>query len=220
MLATLCAFIITSLARLLTGARSLWLGCAPLPVQRIYFANHSSHGDFVLLWASLPPDLRARTRPVAGSDYWHTGALRSFLIDRVFNGVLVDRERKDPDSNPLQPMLDALDAGDSLILFPEGTRNLEDGLLPFKGGLYRLGLERPGVELVPVWIANLNRFMPKGRALPLPLLCTLSFGEPLAIAAGEDKDAFLARAREALLTLAPEPVTDMPATPAQPSEPV
>src|SRR5690606_14650688 len=100
MLETLCAFIITSLARLLTGARSLWLGCGPTPNQRIYFANHSSHGDFVLLWASLPPELRARTRPVAGSDYWHTGALRSFLIDRVFNGVLVDRERKDPDSNP------------------------------------------------------------------------------------------------------------------------
>lgn len=221
MLETLCAFIITSLARLLTGARSLWLGCGPTPNQRIYFANHSSHGDFVLLWASLPPELRARTRPVAGSDYWHTGALRSFLIDRVFNGVLVDRERKDPDSNPLQPMLDALDAGDSLILFPEGTRNLEEGLLPFKGGLYRLGLERPSVELVPVWIANLNRVMPKGRALPLPLLCTLSFGEPLVIADGEDKDSFLARAREALLALAPdEPAaaTATPTAPAQPSE--
>lgn len=214
----LAAFAITSLARLLTGARSLWLGCAPTQQQRIYFANHSSHGDFVLLWASLPPDLRARTRPVAGADYWQTGALRSFLINRVFNGVLVDRERKDPDSNPLQPMLDALDAGDSLILFPEGTRNLEEGLLPFKGGLYRLGCERPNVELVPVWIANLNRVMPKGRALPLPLLCTLSFGEPLAIAEGEDKDSFLARARDALLALAPDPVE--PPAPAQPSEPV
>jgi len=69
MLGALLAFAITSVARLLTGTRSLWIGCAPLNRQRIYFANHSSHGDFVLLWASLPPDLRRRTRPVAGADY-------------------------------------------------------------------------------------------------------------------------------------------------------
>jgi 1-acyl-sn-glycerol-3-phosphate acyltransferase len=200
----LFAFAITSGARLLTGARSLWLGCAPQKTKRIYFANHSSHGDFVLLWASLPPELRRRTRPVAGADYWQSSALRRFIINQVFHGVLVDRERRDPSSNPLQPMLNALDDGDSLILFPEGTRNLEDGLLPFKGGLYRLGIERPDVELVPVWIANLNRVMPKGRTLPLPLLCTISFGAPVSIAENEDKDAFLARAREALLELAPE----------------
>lgn len=220
MLEKLSAFAITSLARLLTGARSLWLGCAPVPVQRIYFANHSSHGDFVLLWASLPPELRARTRPVAGADYWQKSPLRRYIINRVFNGVLIDRERSDPQANPLQPMLDALQAGDSLIIFPEGTRNLEDGLLPFKGGLYRLGLERPDVELVPVWIANLNRVMPKGRALPLPLLCSLSFGAPLAVGHGEDKEHFLARAREALLALTPDqsPSTDTALAPAQPPE--
>ena len=205
MLGHLSAFLITSAARLLTGARSLWLGCAPTRTQRIYFANHTSHGDFVLLWASLPPELRKRTRPVAGADYWQSGQLRRFIINRVFHGVLVDRERRDPAIDPLQPMLDALDDGHSLIMFPEGTRNLaEEGLLPFKGGLYRLGLARPDVELVPVWIANLNRVMPKGRTLPLPLLCTVSFGAPLSIDENEDKDAFLTRARQALLELAPE----------------
>ena len=221
MLEKLSAFAITSLARLLTGARSLWLGCAPLPVQRIYFANHSSHGDFVLLWASLPAELRARTRPVAGADYWQKSALRRYIINQVFNGVLIDRERNDPQANPLQPMLDALETGDSLIIFPEGTRNLEDGLLPFKGGLYRLGQARPDVELVPVWIANLNRVMPKGSALPLPLLCSVSFGAPLAIAEGESKEDFLARARTALLALQPdvEAAPQPPATrPEQPEE--
>lgn len=126
------AILITSMARTVTGARSLWMGCAPEPVQRIYFANHSSHGDFVLLWASLPSSLRKLTRPVAGSDYWNKSALRRYIISRVFNGVLIDRERKDPVGNPLQPMLDALEKGNSLIIFPEGTRNPEDGLLPFK----------------------------------------------------------------------------------------
>lgn len=207
MLAAFTAFAITSAARLLTGARALWLGSTAQPTQRLYYANHSSHGDFVLLWASLPGDLRRRTRPVAGADYWQKPGLRSFLINQVFNGVLVDRDRSDPHVSPLQPMLDALAQGDSLIIFPEGTRNLGDEpLLPFKSGLYHLAKAHPEVELIPVWIANLNRVMPKGRALPLPLLCTLSFGAPLALAEGEDKAAFLERARTTLLALAPEEV--------------
>src|SRR3546814_12279603 len=111
MLGALLAFAITSVARLLTGTRSLWIGCAPLNRQRIYFANHSSHGDFVLLWASLPPDLRRRTRPVAGADYWQSSALRRFVIHRLFNGVLVYRERSGPESNPLQP-IDRKSAGE------------------------------------------------------------------------------------------------------------
>jgi 1-acyl-sn-glycerol-3-phosphate acyltransferase len=204
MLAALTAFAITSAARLLTGARALWLGCTAQPVQRLYYANHSSHGDFVLLWAALPDELRRNTRPVAGADYWQRDKLRRYLINKVFNGVLIERERSSAHSNPLQPMLDALDNGDSLILFPEGTRNLEDGLLPFKSGLYHLSKARPQVELIPVWIANLNRVMPKGRALPLPLLCTLSFGAPLEQLETESKDAFLERARNALLAMAPE----------------
>jgi 1-acyl-sn-glycerol-3-phosphate acyltransferase len=204
MLASLTAFAITSAARLLTGARALWLGCSAQPVQRLYYANHSSHGDFVLLWASLPPELRRSTRPVAGADYWQRDGMRRYLINQVFNGVLIDRERGSAHSNPLQPMLDALDHGDSLILFPEGTRNLEDGLLPFKSGLYHLAKARPQVELIPVWIANLNRVMPKGRALPLPLLCTLSFGAALQRLEDESKEAFLERARNALLAMAPE----------------
>jgi len=200
----LLAWPITTFARLLTGARSLWRGCAPEPRQRIYFANHSSHADFVLLWSSLPPALRARTRPVAGADYWQRDALRRFLIQRVFHGVLVDRGLHDRHHNPLQPMLDALAGGDSLIIFPEGTRNPDEGLLPFKSGLFHLARSCPQVELVPVWIANLNRVMPKGRMLPLPLLCTVTFGKPIALGAGEGKEAFLARAYDALLTLAAE----------------
>jgi len=203
MLAKLTAFLITSIARLLTGARALWLGCSAVPVQRLYYANHSSHGDFVLLWACFPQSLQQRTRPVAGKDYWHQSKLRQFLIDRVFNGVLVERSAPaDDKNNKLQTLLDALDKGDSLIIFPEGTRNLtEEPLLPFKSGIYHLAEARPQIELVPVWIANLSRVMPKGRVLPLPLLCTLSFGAPLERIEGEEKSAFLQRAQNALLAL-------------------
>ena len=204
MLEPMVATLITSLARTVTGARSLWMGCAPVPVQRIYFANHSSHGDFVLLWASLPRNLRLLTRPVAGSDYWNKSVLRRYIITRVFNGVLIARNRKEPVDNPLQPMLNALESGDSLIIFPEGTRNPEEGLLAFKSGMYHLAKSYPQVELIPVWIANLNRVMPKGRPLPLPLLCTLRFGAPLYVECDEDKAQFLVRARNALLALASE----------------
>ncbi|WP_338525352.1 lysophospholipid acyltransferase family protein [Pseudomonas batumici] len=204
MLEPVVATLITSGARLITGARSLWIGCGPDPVQRIYFANHSSHGDFVLLWASLPPALRTLTRPVAGADYWNKSALRRYIIRRVFNGVLIDRERKEPGDNPLQPMLDALEQGHSLIIFPEGTRNQEDGLLPFKSGIFHLTRAYPQAQLIPVWIANLNRVMPKGRVLPLPLLCTTSFGTPLRLEEDESKEYFLQRSRDALLALAPE----------------
>lgn len=194
----LCGF-----ARLLTGVRALWLGCEPAPRTRVYFANHRSHGDFVLIWASLPPDLRRRTRPVAGADYWLTTPLRRFLIGKVFNGVCIDRRPERHGPNPVEQMGAALAAGESLILFPEGTRNMGDGLLPFKSGLHHLARAHPEAELVPVWIENLGRVMPKGSLIPVPLLCTLSFGPPLAPVEGESRDAFLTRARAALLDLAP-----------------
>lgn len=206
MLERLLVCALVGAARAVTGLRSLWLGAIPSTTQRIYFANHGSHGDFILLWASLPPELRARTRPVAGADYWGKGALRGFLINRVFHGVLIERQPSAGGGHPLEPINKALAAGDSLILFPEGTRNMADEvrLLPFKSGIYHISKAHPEVELIPVWLDNLSRVMPKGHVLPVPLLCTLSFGSPVPpVKESETKQAFLGRAREALLSLAP-----------------
>ena len=164
----------------------------------------------MLLWATLPPDLRALTRPVAGQDYWMASKVRQFIGADVFNALMIRRDGSAaPGSeaavNPVEQMTEALQAGDSLIMFPEGTRNIgEEVLLPLKSGLYHLARACPQVRLVPVWIENLKRVLPKGTLVPVPLACTVRYGAPIALAEGEDKAAFIARARAAMLDLRPE----------------
>ncbi len=199
------AAAIVFFARAVTAVRGIFQGIEPDATQRVYFANHASNGDFVLVWTVLPRRLRGRTRPVAAADYWLTTPLRRFVGRDVFDAVLIDRNPETRTEDPVGQMAAALDGGASLILFPEGRRNIgEDRLLPFKTGLYHLARARPAVDLVPVWIDNLNRVMPKGGVIPIPLICTVTFGAPLHLAEGETREAFLDRARSALLALAPQ----------------
>lgn len=192
-------------ARALTGVRPVWRGARPVLVLRVYFANHGSHGDFVLIWTTLPPALRRMTRPVAARDYWSASALKRFIGSQVFNALLIDRTPPPGAPSPVDAMAEALRRGESLILFPEGTRNTTDApLLPFKSGLYRLSRLCPQVELVPVWIDNIKRVIPKGQWLPVPMICSVNYGEPLAFDPDEDKDAFCRRAEAAVLALRPQ----------------
>jgi 1-acyl-sn-glycerol-3-phosphate acyltransferase len=195
------ARFLVALVRLLVGAHSRWIGSQPTSAQRIYFANHSSHLDTMALWAALPRELRRRTRPVAARDYWSRG-LRAVVAQRGLHAVLIDRKREQADADPLQPLHEALEAGDSLILFPEGTRNDEALPKPFKSGLFHLAQRHPAVELIAVHLDNARRSLPKGSLLPVPLICTVRFGERVALAPGEAKDAFLERARAAVTRLA------------------
>lgn len=204
--ARLTGSAISLFARLITALRPVWLGCEPVVGKRVYFANHTSNGDFVVLWTALPPLLRSRTRPVAAADYWLASRLRAFAGRQVFNAVLIDRRPDMRTEDPVDQMVAALDEGYSLILFPEGKRNTtEDAVLPFKTGLYHLASARPDIDLVPVWIANLSRIMPKGELIPLPLLCTVTFGAALHLNEGESKADFLLRAASELRALAPAP---------------
>jgi 1-acyl-sn-glycerol-3-phosphate acyltransferase len=195
------AFALVALVRLLVGAYGRWVGCKPEDVQRLYFANHSSHVDTMALWSALPLRLRSRTRPVAARDYWGHG-YRRYIAIRILHAVLIDRKREDPTVDSLAPLLAALGQGDSLILFPEGTRGRDSTPGPFKSGLYRLARQFPGVQLIPVYLENLHRSMPKGAFLPIPITCSVRFGAPMSVHEGESKEDFLARAREAMIALA------------------
>lgn len=197
---------IAVLIRLITGARHE--GVAP-PEQAIYFANHSSHLDFITIWASLPAEKRIRLRAVAAADYWGKGP-----IARIFNLYLVDRGQGGTVSPPPEPaggprpvgklhgqtagLGAVLTAGDSLLIFPEGTRGDGADIAEFQPGLARLARAFPGVPVVPIALRHLNRMLPKGKWLPLPLLATATFLEPLAMGAEESDEEFLDRARVAL----------------------
>jgi 1-acyl-sn-glycerol-3-phosphate acyltransferase len=187
--------------RVLSGVRLLPQEILPT-TPAIYFANHSSHLDFTTIWAAFPPSMRARVRPVAGKDYWEKSPRRRRIAQDFFHAVLIERQHVTVASNPLEPMLAALDAGDSLIVFPEGTRSLDGQVHEFKSGLHHLARARPGVVLVPIYLQDLNRILPKGDFLPVPLLGSLSVGAPLRLEPDESKAAFLQRTRQAVLALA------------------
>jgi len=201
--ADILGFVLAAVARLITGAQGHWKGVPPKAEQRIYFANHQSHLDWVLIWATLPADLRAQTRPIAAADYWQKTPLKHWITREVFRAVYVDRERKDPKSDPLEPLVAALEQGDSLVIFPEGTRSAQGTPQEFKSGLFHLARKFPGVQLIPCWIDNVQRVMPKGEVVPVPVLCTVTFGAACNLGPEEAKADFLARARQAVVELRP-----------------
>ncbi len=244
MLAKLMGWFLLGLVRLLTGSQARWYGCPPKAEQRIYFANHQSHADLVLIWAALPEELRSITRPIAARDYWTKSPFRQWITTAVFNAVYVERQASTPaaappppaeatgdmahtappggpdpatdappppspetlraalpENDPLAPLVKALESGDSIIIFPEGTRGHGDDPQPFKSGLYRLAQMFPQVVLVPAWINNVQRVIPKGEVVPVPILCSVTFGAPVALAPGEERRPFLDRARRAVMDL-------------------
>lgn len=196
----LTEFLLTVGARILSGASVRWIDCQPDTCQRIYFANHTSHLDMVLVWSSLPTPVRKLTRPVAAKDYWDRGKVRRYIA-KTFDAILVDRKEIKVHQSPVDMMLREIGTTHSLILFPEGGRSTGEQVGEFKSGLYYLSKKRPDLELVPVHIDNMNRILPRGEFLPVPLLSCITFGPPMWLETGESKVDFLKRAREAVQRL-------------------
>ena len=202
MLTQIVRLSLIGLVKLLVGAQARWLGDAPNvtknQTQNIYFTNHSSHLDTLALWAALPAQMRAKARPVAAKDYWGNGVIKRFIALQVLNALLIERKNS---RDPLAPLMAALQQGDSLIIFPEGTRRTQAKPSDFKGGLYHLAEAFPNVALIPVYLDTLHRSMPKGSILPVPLICTVRFGGQINLQESEHKKVFLSRARDAVLAL-------------------
>ncbi|MCA9134940.1 MAG: 1-acyl-sn-glycerol-3-phosphate acyltransferase [Planctomycetales bacterium] len=191
---------IITLARFFSGYTVRWIDCQPETCQRIYFANHTSHLDAVVLWSALPAEIRNFTRPVAAKDYWGKTGWKRFLA-KSFNALLIDRKEIKVHQSPVDLMIREIADIYSLIVFPEGGRADDGTMGEFKSGIYYLAKKRPDLELVPVYMENLNRILPRGEYMPVPLLSSISIGPPIWLESGEPKADFLARARDAVRAL-------------------
>jgi 1-acyl-sn-glycerol-3-phosphate acyltransferase len=205
--------MLLGLVRLLVCAHADWQGSAPIRSQRIYYVNHTSHFDTLTIVAALPTELRAETHPVAALEYWGASAMRRFVAVECLNATLIDRSVRAA-ADPLRSTAELLARGHSLIVFPEGTRGSSGSVAPFRSGLYHLARRCPAAELVPVYLDNPRRVLPKGSFLIVPPICTARFGAPIALGATEKRAEFLTRAYTALVSLADSglPMANGPAT--------
>lgn len=198
--------VLGAAVRFATGTTDRWVDCQPSTRQRVYFGNHSSHLDIVILWASLPREVRQWVRPVAARDYWERTRLRRYLVHEIFHAIMIDRAGHGGGFSDAAHALDATVEGmgerNSLIIFPEGTRGTGETVAPFKSGIYHIARRKPGLEFVPVYLENLNRILPKGEIFAVPLISSISFGHPLVLGPEETRPAFLERARLAIVELA------------------
>ncbi|NBM54494.1 1-acyl-sn-glycerol-3-phosphate acyltransferase [Proteus vulgaris] len=217
--------VLVSICRFLTGIRAKQTSPIAKDTPCIYYANHSSHLDGLVIWSCLAPDIRPYVHPVAAEDYWNKNRLRRYLSRRIFRAILIPRhaakmniteeshlcekilEQSTDETasstsnkvNALAIMQDILDQGESLIIFPEGTRGNGESIQDFKAGLWHLSRKNPNVQLVPIYLENLNRVLPKGSRLVVPVICSAIFGAPIVPThENESKQEFLIRAKSAL----------------------
>ncbi len=164
----------------------------------IFVANHNSHLDAAVLMDLMRIRDLHKVRAVAAADYFQQGPIRNFLWTRCMNVLPIRRDKVTRSSNPLSAMLEALDAGSSLILFPEGTRGDPEKLGEFRTGIAHVLAKRPNTPVVPVYMRNLGFAMPRGDLIIVPMFCDVFVGEPRVIEGGRQEvmrqltDAFAA----------------------------
>lgn len=147
--------------------------------QFIILANHNSHLDTLSLLASVPGKILWKVKPVAAEDYFGNTKLKAVLSNYFINTLLIQRKsEKREGEDPVQKMLDVLDAGYSLILFPEGTRGIAGRMEKIKPGIARILSVRPHLKYIPVYLVGMGNSLPKGELLVLPFNSSVNYGKP------------------------------------------
>src|SRR5680860_797417 len=142
-------------------------------------ANHNSNLDALALMSLMPLKLLPKLRPVAAVDYFFTSKAKGWFVTNIIGIIPVERGSAKKGGNPLLLCEEALDRGEILVLFPEGSRGDPESLQAFKKGIGHLACARPNVPVVPVFMHGLDKVLPKGSLLPVPFNCTASVGAPL-----------------------------------------
>ena len=188
---TLPAFYHRWCCRML-GFRVRLIGAPTAQRPVLFAANHVSYTDITILGSLIRGSFIAKAEVAKWPFFGCLAKLqRTVFVDRQIRSAAIQRDA----------ISERLVGGEALILFPEGTRGTGAEVQPFKGGVFHLAESRGDVELVPAWIDNSYRVMPKGSLFPVPLLCSVTFGKPVQMVAGEQKQAFLARLRQSLMDL-------------------
>lgn len=151
--------------------------------QFIIVANHNSHLDTLTIMASLPSRIISKVKPVAAQDHFGNTKLKEKLSNYFINTLLIQRKRdkENPENDPIQRMIKALDDGYSLILFPEGTRGAPEVQQPLKPGIGIVLSERPAVKYVPAFLRGMGKAMPKHDNLIVPHTSSLMYGSPTQV---------------------------------------
>ncbi|MEM9635454.1 MAG: lysophospholipid acyltransferase family protein [Pseudomonadota bacterium] len=145
----------------------------------IIVANHNSHLDTMVLMALMPLSKLKRIKPVAAADYFFSSPKNAWLSEHVLGIIPVERGGTDRSVDPLQGCYRALEDGNVLILFPEGSRGEPEQMTDLKKGISFLAERFPNAPVVPVFTHGLGKALPKGSFLLVPFFCDIFVGEPI-----------------------------------------
>lgn len=158
--------------------------------QFIIVANHNSHLDTMTILASLPDKILHKVKPVAAADHFGKTKLKGVLTNYFVNTLLIQRKRdkENPENDPINKMIKAIDDGFSLIIFPEGTRGEPELQQPLKPGVAYVLQSRPTIKYVPAFLIGMGIAMPKDDNLIVPFNSSLTYGKPTEIKSTEISD--------------------------------